>query len=320
MINLNLDTTFVYVNMHFMSNSKNFITIAITSRALFDLRKSNAIFEQHGLDAYKDHQITQEEKVLRPGPVFPLIEKLLNINDHIQNDELKIEVVLLSRNSASTGLRIFNSIEHYQLPITKAVFTDGGQPWHYLEAFSVDLFLSANPEDVQFAMQRGITSATIVNHDFKANPESEHQELRIAFDGDAVLFSDEAQRVYDREGITKFLETERVKAHTPLAPGPFKQFLHKVVMLQQALQQDNTYRIRTALITARSAPAHHRVITTMRSWKLAVDESVFLGGTSKKDFIHAFKADIFFDDQPDNCSDASDVVTSGHVPSTQETE
>lgn len=297
-----------------MNDVSNFITIAITSRALFDMRKSNAIFEEKGLDAYHDHQITKEDKVLRPGPVFELIKKLLKLNDILSDPLYKIEVVLLSRNSASTGLRIFNSIEHYGLPISRAVFTDGGEPWHYLKAFNVDLFLSAHAEDVDCASEQGVTSATIINHDAKTPTMRKEGELRLAFDGDAVIFSDEAQAVYDREGVTRFLESEKAMAHKPLAPGPFKSFFHKIVRLQKLVNKNDEFTIRTALITARSAPAHQRVINTMRSWDIAFDESVFLGGMPKKDFIQAFGADIFFDDQPINCLDASELVTSGHVP------
>ncbi len=292
----------------------NKLVIAISSRALFDMSESHRLFMEQGVDAYCRYQIEHEDEVLAPGVAYPLVRKLLALNR--PDGATGVEVILLSRNSADTGLRVFNSIEHYGLEITRAAFTNGERPWRYVPAFGAHLFLSADPSDVVHALSLGYAAATILpaigdNADGTARADSE--ELRIAFDGDAVLFSDSAERVFRTEGLEGFSASERAQARDPLPGGPFKSFLAALHALQQDHPTD-ACPIRTALVTARSAPAHERVIRTLRDWDIRIDEALFLGGMSKAAFLQAFGADIFFDDQQGHCETASPHVATGHVP------
>ena len=288
---------------------QNKLVIAISSRALFDLSESHHVFQERGLAAYSEYQIEHEEEPLEPGEAFPLVEKMLRINARLGGEQ-RVEVVLLSRNSADTGLRVFNSIQHYGLSISRAAFCGGESPWRYINAFGCQLFLSSEAEDVRNALECGVAAATLVSNK-GANRGSD--QLRFAFDGDAVLFSDEAERVYKSEGLEAFTASEQAAARTPLSGGPFKSFLSALHKLQQALPVEDA-PIRTALVTARSAPAHERVIRTLRAWEIRIDESIFLGGLDKTDFLRAYQADVFFDDQPMHCASASEHIATGHVP------
>jgi 5'-nucleotidase len=287
----------------------NKLVIAISSRALFDLSDSHRVFESEGLKAYSEYQIAHEDEPLEPGEAFPVVEKMLRINDQLGSEQ-GVEVVLLSRNSADTGLRVFNSIQHYQLPISRAAFCGGQSPWRYINAFGCQLFLSSEAEDVRYALNCGVAAATLVSNK-GVNRGSD--QLRFAFDGDAVIFSDEAERVYKTEGLEAFTASERAAARTPLTGGPFKSFLSALHRLQEALPEEGA-PIRTALVTARSAPAHERVIRTLRAWNIRIDESIFLGGLNKTEFLRAYEADVFFDDQPMHCEAASPHIATGHVP------
>ncbi len=292
-------------------NFENKLVLAISSRALFDMTESHRVFEQEGVDAYCRYQIEHEDEVLRPGVAFRLVRKLLGLDQ----SSTRVEIILLSRNSADTGLRIFNSIQHYGLNITRAAFTNGERPWRYVPPFGAHLFLSADPEDVAQALELGHAAATILpRHEDQGELEGEvDSELRIAFDGDAVLFGDEAERVFRSAGLDGFSASERERARDPLPGGPFK----KVLAALQQLQADYPQKecpIRTALVTARSAPAHERVIRTLRHWNIRIDEALFLGGLPKAEFLEAFGADIFFDDQQGHCELASSRVATGHVP------
>ncbi len=285
------------------------LVIAISSRALFDLDDAHKVYEQQGLAAYSQYQIDNEHVPLEPGTAFSVVRKLLGLNDSL-SAAMQVEVVLLSRNSADTGLRVFNSIEHYGLPITRAAFCGGESPWRYINAFGCQLFLSAEPGDVRKALENQVAAATLVSRQRSGN---EDQQLRFAFDGDAVLFSDEAEQIFKRDGLEAFTASERAARHEPLQGGPFKQFLASLQQLQQVFPADQA-PIRTALVTARSAPAHERVIRTLRAWDIRIDESIFLGGLDKTDFLKAYRADVFFDDQQAHCERAADHVTTGHVP------
>ena len=287
----------------------NKLVVAISSRALFDLTESHALFEREGLEAYRAYQIAHENDVLLPGVAFPVVKKLLALN-RPEPDVPYVEVILLSRNSGDTGLRIFNSIQHYGLAITRAAFTSGEATSEYIAPFAVDLFLSANAENVARALRSGVAAATILPsqmHD--AHP----QQLRIAFDGDAVIFGDEGERVSREEGLEAFHRSETEHAAEPLSVGPFRGFLTALHRLQAAFPAENS-PIRTALVTARSAPAHKRVILTLRRWGVRIDEALFLGGRDKGPFLDAFGADIFFDDSPANVESARKHVATGHVP------
>ncbi|MBS0359630.1 MAG: 5'-nucleotidase [Proteobacteria bacterium] len=285
------------------------LIVGISSRALFDLSESHQIFENDGIETYSKYQIDHENVTLKPGPAFSLVKKLLSLVDPKTNESL-VEVILVSRNSADTGLRIFNSIQEYQLNITKAAFTKGESPYHYISAFSSHLFLSANTEDVRNALQAGCAAATILPTYASMNS---HEQLRIAFDGDAVIFSDESERIYQQGGLEAFTANEKAEAKKPLSGGPFKGFLTALQTIQSKFPAENS-PIRTALITARSAPAHERVILTLRAWNIRIDEALFLGGLDKGEFLKAFEADIFFDDQQGHCQSASQHVATGHVP------
>jgi 5'-nucleotidase len=287
------------------------LVVAITSRALFDLEDSHALYEREGIEAFRRHQRQREDDPLVPGIAFPLVRKLLALNAGAPDDAPRVEVILLSRNSSDTGLRIFNSIQHHGLGITRAVFTSGSPTWPYIKPFGAHLLLSANPESVRSALAHGVAAATILPA--KA-PEQRHDQLRIAFDGDAVIFSDESERVSQEQGLAAFHDHETSRAHEPLSGGPFRGFLQALHRLQVAFPADDSSPIRTALVTARSAPAHERVIRTLRDWDVRLDEALFLGGRAKGPFLETFGADIFFDDSLHNIDSARRHVAAGHVP------
>lgn len=289
------------------------LVVGISSRALFDLEESHRVFQTEGVDAYCRYQIERENDVLEPGVAFSLVQKLLKLNTLVPERQ-RTEVVLLSRNSADTGLRVFNSIEHYGLNITRAAFSGGQSPYRYVEPFNAHLFLSTDPVDVRRALDQGYAAATILPSNVGMNlGADDHQQLRIAFDGDAVLFSDAAERVYKSEGLEAFSRAEREAANEPLPGGPFKNVLGALQGIQSEFPPEAS-PIRTALFTARAAPAHERVIRTLRAWKIRIDEAVFLGGLDKGAFLRTFGADIFFDDQEAHCESARQHVPTGHVP------
>lgn len=287
------------------------LVVAISSRALFDLDESHRIYEEEGTQAYCEYQIANEDVPLEPGGAFTLVRKLLALNEGTADKNANVEIILLSRNSADTGLRVFNSIQHHQLAISRAVFTSGTSPYRYVDPFGANLFLSTSPEDVRKALENGVAAATILPS--KANQNSHREQLRMAFDGDAVLFSDESERIYKEQGLQAFTDNEQHAAKDPLSGGPFKEFLKALNYLQNQFPEDNS-PLRTALVTARSAPAHERVIRTLRAWDIRIDEAIFLGGMDKGPFLKSFGADIFFDDQQGHCDSAREHVATGHVP------
>lgn len=293
-----------------MTSNNNHLVVAISSRALFNLDESHAIFENEGVEVYCRYQVEREDIPLEPGVAFSLVKKLLALNDRDLSNP-RVEVILLSRNSADTGLRIFNSIQHHGLNIGQAAFTRGESTHPYISAFGAHLFLSAEPNDVRKALEAGFAAATILPS--AAASEANPSQLRIAFDGDAVLFSDESERIYKRDGLDAFQDNETAAAREPLPGGPFKNFLAMLHQIQLDYPAD-TSPIRTALITARGAPAHERVIRTLRAWNIRIDEALFLGGKDKGEFLKAFGADIFFDDQQKHCESARQHVATGHVP------
>ncbi len=293
-----------------MNNSEpEKLVVAISSRALFNLDESHQVYETQGLDAYSQYQIEHEEDVLEPGEAFPMVQKLLAINELLDGPE-RVEIILLSRNSADTGLRIFNSINHYKLNITRAAFTGGESPYRYIAPFNGHLFLSTDVSDVRRALKNGVAAATLL----PSRKEAENNtQLRFAFDGDAVIFSDEAEKIFKKAGLKAFTESEKASSQKPLMGGPFKNFLATLQRIQREFDRDSC-PIRTALVTARSAPAHKRVILTLRAWGIRIDESLFLGGMEKAAFLKAYGADVFFDDQKSHCDLAKDHVATGHVP------
>ena len=284
------------------------LVVAISSRALFDFEEENEQFETTDDRTYMRLQLERLEVPARPGVAYSLVNKLLAFNA----GEPKVEVVILSRNDPVSGMRVFRSAKHHGLPIQRGVFTRGASPWRYLRPLAANLFLSTNEADVRSALDAGVPAARVYPHSARASA-AHPNEVRIAFDGDAVLFSDEAERVFQHAGLDAFQTHERERAGTPLAAGPFKPLLEALHRLQQEPSLD--MRIRTALVTARSAPAHERAIRTLMDWHIEVDEAMFLGGLAKGEFLREFEPDFFFDDQTGHIENASPHVPAGHVAS-----
>jgi 5'-nucleotidase len=286
------------------------LVVAISSRALFDFEDENRVFENDGESAYIALQYARLDVPAREGVAFPLVKKLLAFNTPSQQ---RVEVVVLSKNDPVSGLRVFRSAKHAGLDIERGVFTRGRSPYQYLEPLKANLFLSANESDVKGALDAQVPAARVYPE--SAQAASRHAgEVRIAFDGDAVLFSDEAERVYQRDGLDAFTRHEATHALQPLPPGPFKPLLEALHRLQAASGTDVPVRVRTALVTARSAPAHERAVRTLMEWNIAVDEAMFLGGLDKGAFLKAFAPDFYFDDQRGHIDSARLHVAAGHVP------
>jgi 5'-nucleotidase len=283
------------------------LVVAISSRALFDFEEENQHFEAHDDRAYMQLQLERLDRAAKPGVAFSLVNKLLAFNSAT---EQKVEVVILSRNDPVSGMRVFRSAKHYGLLIQRGVFTRGESPWRYLTPLNANLFLSANETDVRSALTAGVPAARVFPHSARAS-DAHPNEVRIAFDGDAVLFSDEAERVYQVGGLDAFQAHELERAATPLAAGPFKPLLLALQRLQH--EPSHGMRIRTALVTARSAPAHERAIRTLMEWNIEVDQAMFLGGLRKGEFLREFEPDFFFDDQTGHIESAAAHVPSGHV-------
>ena len=285
------------------------LVVAISSRALFDFEEENKVFEQGDDRAYMKLQLERLEAPAKPGVAFSLVRKLLAFNNA---DAQRVEVVILSRNDPVSGMRVFRSAQHYGLAIQRGSFTRGQPPWRYLRPLNANLFLSTHLSDVRAALDAGVPAAQVYPHSALASEAHPH-EVRIAFDGDAVLFSDEAERVFQAQGLSAFQKHESDRAGQPLLAGPFKPLLQALQQLQQA--GTPAMRIRTALVTARSAPAHERAIRTLMDWNIEVDEAMFLGGLPKGEFLREFEPDFFFDDQTGHIESAARHVPSGHVAS-----
>jgi len=285
------------------------LVVAISSRALFDFEEENRYFEQSDDRAYMKLQLERLEQPAKPGVAFSLVKKLLAFN---QGEAPQVEVVILSRNDPVSGMRVFRSAQHYGLPIQRGSFTRGQPPWRYLKPLNANLFLSAHLSDVRAALDAGVPAAQVYPHSAHAS-EAHPNEVRIAFDGDAVLFSDEAEKVFASQGLSAFQAHERDKASLPLSAGPFKPLLAALHRLQRA--GTPSMRVRTALVTARSAPAHERAIRTLMDWDIEVDEAMFLGGLDKGAFLREFEPDFFFDDQTGHIESAAQHVPAGHVVS-----
>ena len=284
------------------------LVVAISSRALFDFEEENSVFEANDDRAYMRLQLERIDQPARPGVAFSLVNKLLAFNDGVP----RVEVVILSRNDPVSGMRVFRSAQHFKLAVQRGVFTRGEPPWRYLRPLAANLFLSTNEADVRQALAVGVPAARVYPQSARASA-AHPGEVRIAFDGDAVLFSDEAERVYQAQGLDAFQHHEREHAGMPLAPGPFKPLLEALHRLQR--EPGAKMRLRTALVTARSAPAHERAIRTLMDWKIEVDEAMFLGGLPKGIFLREFEPDFFFDDQTGHIENAAEHVPAGHVAS-----
>ena len=297
------------------------LVVAISSRALFDFEEENEVFEQGDDRDYMRVQLSRLDIPAKPGVAFSLVKKLLAFNHAAPMPtgdarpaaaSQPVEVVILSRNDPVSGMRVFRSAQHYGLPIERGSFTRGQPPWRYLKPLHANLFLSTHLSDVRAALNAGVPAAQVYPQSVHAGDAYPH-EVRIAFDGDAVLFSDEAERIYQAQGLRAFQQHEIDKAALPLPDGPFKPLLAALQRLQHA--GTPAMRIRTALVTARSAPAHERAIRTLMDWNIEVDEAMFLGGLPKGEFLREFEPDFFFDDQTGHVDSASRHVPSGHVAS-----
>ena len=286
------------------------LVVALSSRALFDFEDENRVFEEQDDSAYMRVQLERMEQPARPGVAFPLVQKLLAFNSA---ERQRVAVVILSRNDPVSGLRICKSAAAAGLELERGVFTRGRPPYHYLKPLGAQLFLSANEMDVRAALEAGFPAARVYSSSL-TEAARHPQEVRIAFDGDAVLFSDEAERVFQEQGLAAFQAHEERRAHTPLPPGPFKPLLEALHRLR-ADGAGGPMKLRTALVTARSAPAHERAIRTLMAWNVEVDEAMFLGGLAKAQFLREFEPDFFFDDQTRHCEPASHLVPTGHVVS-----
>ena len=285
------------------------LVVAISSRALFDFEEENQVFERNDDHAYMQLQRERLNVPAKPGVAFSLVKKLLAFNE---TQSQRVEVVILSRNDPVSGMRVFRSAQHYGLAIQRGNFTRGEAPWRYLKPLHANLFLSTHLSDVRAALAAGVPAAQVYPHSAHAS-DAHPTEVRIAFDGDAVLFSDEAEQVYQSGGLTAFQKHEMDNVAQPLPDGPFKPLLVALHRLQQA--KIPHIRIRTALVTARSAPAHERAILTLMNWNIEVDEAMFLGGLDKGEFLREFEPDFFFDDQTGHIESAARHVPSGHVAS-----
>ena len=286
------------------------LVVAISSRALFDFEEENRVYEDGNL---RDYEALQRERLnvpAKPGVAFPLIRKLLALNTGAHC----VEVVILSRSDPISGLRAFSSCREHGLAIERGVFTRGRPPFAYLKPLNASLFLSANQDDVRDALAAGFPAARVLPESAKMAGKYP-DEIRIAFDGDAVLFSDEAERVFQKDGLGAFVGHEIDNKDLPLADGPLKPLLKALHRLQTLADEAAPMHIRTALVTARSAPAHERAIRTLMAWNIEIDEAMFLGGLDKGAFLREFEPDFFFDDQIRHCESARDVTAIGHVVS-----
>jgi 5'-nucleotidase len=298
------------------------LVIAVASSALFDLSDSEAVYQRSikldpHLETYRKYQRKKENSPFAPGVAFPLVRRLLSFNEGVMEDETPVEVVLLSRNDPDTGLRVMNSIESHGLAMSRAVFVNGGNPYRYMNALNASLFLSANASDVRSAVNRGFPAGRVFPTEF--TDREDDLELRIAFDFDGVVADDSSEKVYKR-GLKAFQKSEVKQALKPLREGPLARFFTEISRLQRferdckAKNKRHVPRLRTAIVTARSAPAHKRVVTTLRSWGIEVDEVFFLGGIAKGRVLREFKPHIFFDDQLAHIQSAAGATPSAHVP------
>jgi 5'-nucleotidase len=295
----------------------NKLVVAVASSALFDLTESQAVFDEKGIEDYRRFQREHQDSVLKPGPAFPLTKRLLALNGPGEEDHL-VEVILLSKNDPDTGLRVFKSIDAYGLPITRAAFLSGGDPFLYMDPFNASLFLSADEEDVRRAVERGLPAGRVFPSDLK--DEEDDVELRIAFDFDGVVADDSSEAIFKAQGMEGFRASERAQAASPMRGGPLARFFREISRLQEKdrelRKKDPTAqrRLRTAIVTARSAPAHERVVSTLREWNIEVDEVFFLGGVDKAQILSVFKPHIFFDDQLRHIESVARVAPCVHVP------
>lgn len=297
------------------------VTIAVSSRTLFNLTEERKIYEEEGVEKYVAYQVEHENEPLKTGAAFPFVKALMTVNARLRelypDSEELFDIVLMTNNHAQVGVRLINSINHYDLTIERFCMTGGESPIGYLKAYMTNLYLSKDSEKVQEAIEEGIAAATMFHVDTK-NQLCDSQ-LRVAFDGDAVLFSDESEIIVKQHGLDTFFEHEKHFENKPLATGPLKCFLEALGKLQRKFYAKNerlNCPIRTFLVTARSAASSGaRVLKTLRSWGLEVDEALFLAGAPKGPLLQKIRPHIFFDDQMFHVEGAKELGTiAAHVP------
>lgn len=295
------------------------LVIGLASSALFNLEASDKVFRTQGELGYREYQKEHENILLEPGVAFPFIQRLLNLNSIFPKDKPFVEVILLSRNDPNTGLRVMNSIEHYGLSIKRAIFLQGRTPYKYIDALNISLFLSANETDVNQAITAGYPAGLILKGNIF---DIEHdEELRIAFDFDGVIADDSSEQVYKESGLSAFIKNEENLANQPANVGPLHKLLKELSTLQkeeikyQSQNSDYKSRLRLSIVTARNAPAHKRVINSLRSWGIdTINEAFFLGGIEKRKVLEILNPHIFFDDQVTHLEKTADSIASVHIP------
>ena len=290
-------------------NLEDKLVVAVSTSAVFDMREEHSVFER-SVTEYRKLQLDRLNVAAAPGPAFRMVKKLLAFNG---DGEHRVEVVFLSRNDCVSGQRAFESAQHHGLDISRGVFTCGRSPFEYLKPLRAAVFLSVHEQDVRGAISAGFPGALSYQSERQAD-DLNPNELRIAFDGDGVLFSDEAERVFQSEGLKEFHRSEDAARAIPLQPGPLKVLLHALHRIQKRPPAAIPMRIRTSLVTARNAPAHKRAIQTLMNWGVEVDEAMFLGGLPKHEFLAVFQPDLFFDDQDVHLKDATQVAPGAKVP------
>ncbi len=292
---------------------KHPLRIGISTRALFDLEDEHQIYEQQGVQAYVDHQRDREDELLKKGSGFQVVERLLRLNE--DKSLPFVEVILMSRNSPDLSLRAFNSIQEFGLDIKLGSFTSGRPLAPFVTSWGIDLFLSGNTSDVQGAVNAGAAGARLGLPPQIGEVDGDADEVRIAFDGDAVVFSPESDLIYKEKGLKAFFEHEQKNAKNPMSAGPFGEFLKKLSKLREVhVFEPGVSKVRIGIVTARNAPAHERVVHTLRAWGTPADEAHFVGSKNKAPILSAMGAHIFFDDQEKHVLGAASVVPSGHVP------
>lgn len=286
------------------------LIVAVSARSLFDFEEAHLVYEAKGIEAYLSHVREREDVPLPKGAAFPLIEALLRLNELVPGERI-VDVIAVSSIHPDAGLRVINSIDHYGLDVKKAAFTSGSSVLPILQAFEVDLLLSKSTADVQQAVDAGMAAAIMYTPPDGEVPPAD--QIRIAFDGDAVLFSDESERVYKAQGLEAFMEHETKKAREPLPDGPFAKLLRMIQRIQTNSKAERR-PFRLALVTARGGNARERVLRTLRAWDIEMDEVYFLQGFRKDRILATFRPHIFFDDQDVHLSPASRIVPSARVP------
>lgn len=293
------------------------LVVGVASSALFDLAESDSVFRKNGEGAYRQYQERRLEDQLAQGVAFPFIQRLLSLNELGDNARPLVEVIVMSRNDPDTGLRVMRSIESHGLNITRAIFMQGRAPYAFMGALNMSLFLSADEKDVRTALEAGYAAGQVLG---SPAAESDGTDLRVAFDFDGVLADDSSEQVMQAGDLEQFHANEVANVDIPMPEGRLLPFLRGINRIQdieeEMLAHDPAYnrRVHVAIVTARNAPSHERVVKTLKSWEVRVNDAFFLGGIEKAGVLRVLRPHIFFDDQRGHLATAADHVPSVHVP------